>query len=144
VRLARWAGYRTAREPLVLILHVGYAFIPIGFVLLGAAAFIAIPESAGIHAWTTGAIGTMTLAVMTRASLGHTGHDLAASAATRAIYVLAVIAACARIHAALAPAWNGPLLELAALAWAGAFIGFAIAYGPLLWRRRKTVMAVTF
>jgi uncharacterized protein involved in response to NO len=141
IRLARWTGYRTASEPLVLILHVGYAFIPIGFVLVGAAAFIAIPESAGIHAWTTGAIGTMTLAVMTRASLGHTGHDLAASLATRSIYVLIVIAACARIHAALAPAWSGPLLELAALAWAGAFIGFAAVYGPLLWRRRRPVVA---
>ena len=66
-----------------------------------------------------------------------------ASLADPSAIVLVVIAACARIHAALAPAWSGPLLELAAFAWAGAFIGFAIAYGPLLWRRRKTVIAVT-
>jgi uncharacterized protein involved in response to NO len=79
----------------------------------------------------------MTLAVMTRASLGHTGHDLTASAATRLIYVLIVIAACARIGAALVTPWSVPLLELAAFAWAGAFLGFAIVYGPLLCRRRK-------
>ena len=75
-RLARWAGDRTFADRLVLVLHVGYAFVPIGFVLVGAA--IVWPAessaSAGLHAWTTGAIGLMTLAVMTRASLGHTGH----------------------------------------------------------------------
>jgi uncharacterized protein involved in response to NO len=140
-RLARWAGDRTAGEPLVLILHVGYAFVPIGFLALAAAAFNLIPASAGIHAWTAGAIGTMTLAVMTRASLGHTGHDLAASAVTQLIYALVVAAALARIGLALAPAWSGPLLELAALAWAGAFLGFAIGYGPLLWRRPKPAVA---
>jgi uncharacterized protein involved in response to NO len=137
VRLARWAGYRSAGEPLVLILHVGYAFVPIGFLLQAAAAFDLVPATAGIHAWTAGAIGTMTLAVMTRASLGHTGHDLAASAATQLIYALVVVAAVARIAAALMTAWTGPLLELAALAWAGAFLGFAITYGPLLWRRPR-------
>jgi len=83
----------------------------------------------------------MTLAVMTRASLGHTGRDLTASAATLLIYILVVIAACARIGAALAQAWSGPLLELAACAWSAAFFGFAIAYGPLLWRRRTAARA---
>ena len=72
VRLARWAGDRTWRDRLVLILHVGYAFVPLGFLLASAAALDIIVPSAGIHAWTVGAAGTMTLAVMTRASLGHT------------------------------------------------------------------------
>jgi uncharacterized protein involved in response to NO len=141
-RLARWAGDRTLGERLVLILHIGYAFVPIGFLLLGAAAFDLLSGSAGIHAWTAGAVGTMTLAVMTRASLGHTGHDLTASAATQLIYVLVVVAASARIVGALAPSWAGPLLELAALAWAAAFIGFAIGYGPLLCGRRRTPTGV--
>ena len=142
IRLGRWAGYRALGEPLVLILHLGYAFVPIGFLLLGAAAFDLVPVSAGIHAWTAGAIGAMTLAVMTRASLGHTGHDLTATATTQLIYVLVVIAACARIGAALIASWTVPLLELSAFAWAGAFLGFAIVYGPLLWRRRKTAVAL--
>lgn len=136
-RLARWVGYRSAREPLVLILHVGYAFIPIGFLLLGSAAFDLLPGSAGIHAWTGGAFGTMTLAVMTRATLGHTGRDLVASPATQLIYALVVIAAVSRIGAALIAAWNEPLLHVAAFAWAAAFIGFTLSYGPLLCRPKK-------
>jgi uncharacterized protein involved in response to NO len=75
-RLARWAGERTARERLVLILHVAYAFVPLGFVLTSLAAFGLVQPSAGLHAWMAGAVGTMTLAVMTRASLGHTGHNV--------------------------------------------------------------------
>ena len=77
-RLARWAGDRTFADRLVLVLHVGYAFVPIGFLLLGAAILWPSewPASAGLHAWMVGAIGLMTLAVMTRASLGHTGHEL--------------------------------------------------------------------
>src|SRR5271166_3929223 len=101
-RLARWAGYRTFANRLVLVPHVGYAFVPIGFLLLGAAMLWPSewPASAGLHAWTTGAIGLMTLAVMTRASLGHTGHKLAASMPTQAVYLCALVAALARILAA--------------------------------------------
>jgi uncharacterized protein involved in response to NO len=105
---------------------------------MAGAAFDLLAPAAGIHAWTGGAIGTMTLAVMTRASLGHTGHELAASPATRLIYLLVVVAALVRIAAALAPQWSGPLLHAAAFAWAGAFLGFAIVYGPVLCRRRLT------
>ena len=69
VRLSRWAGDRTSRERLLLILHVGYVFVPLGFLLarLGRSS-ASLPPSAGIHAWMAGAAGTMTLAVMTRAS----------------------------------------------------------------------------
>ena len=139
VRLFRWAGHRTLRDPLVLVLHVGYAFIPLGFVLVGASAFAAVPSSAGIHAWTAGAAGLMTLAVMTRAILGHTGQALVASAETQLIYGLAAVAACARIGAAMIQAWSEPLLWLSGLSFAAAFIGFAIAYGPALWGQRKTI-----
>ncbi len=137
-RLARWAGDRTLADRLVLVLHVGYAFVPIGFLLLGAAAIWpgSVPPSAGTHAWTAGAIGTMTLAVMTRASLGHTGRPLQATPATQAIYACVLVAAIARIVAAFAGAVA--LLHLAALAWILAFGGFAIAYGPLLLRRRPS------
>jgi uncharacterized protein involved in response to NO len=74
VRLARWAGYRTVSDRLVLILHVAYAFVPAGFLLAALSAVDLVAPSAGIHAWTGGAIGSMTIAVMTRASLGHTGR----------------------------------------------------------------------
>jgi uncharacterized protein involved in response to NO len=132
VRLARWAGDRTARERLVLILHAGYAFIPLGFLLTGVAALDLVPAAAGMHAWAGGAIGTMTLAVMTRASLGHTGRMLTASFATQAIYAAVLAAALVRIAAALAPSVSVPLLHAAAALWAIAFLGFGTVYGAIL------------
>jgi uncharacterized protein involved in response to NO len=135
-RLFRWAGERTFSDRLVLVLHVAYAFVPAGFVLTGCAALGLIPATAGIHAWTGGAVGTMTLAVMTRASLGHTGRKLYASAGTQAIYALAVAGALTRICASLEPDWLGELLLASGFLWAAAFGGFALLYGPLLCRPR--------
>jgi len=68
-----------------------------------------------MHAWTVGAVGTLTLAVMTRASLGHTGRELTASAPTRLIYAAILVEALARITASFEPRWSNPLLDLAAL-----------------------------
>ncbi|HEX2724403.1 MAG TPA: NnrS family protein [Beijerinckiaceae bacterium] len=140
-RLARWAGHRTARDPLVMILHVGYLFVPVGFALLAAAAYGTVPPSAGLHAWAAGAVGVMTLAVMTRASLGHSGRALTASPATQAIYALAVTSALARLCAALEPQWSTVLLHVAAAAWAAAFLGFAVAYWHVLAGRRPATQA---
>jgi uncharacterized protein involved in response to NO len=126
-RLARWAGDRTTPDRLVLVLHVGYAFVPLGLALLGASNInpSLVPRSAGIHAWSAG-----TLAVMTRASLGHTGRPLSAGTGTQAIYLFAFVATMLRIIAA----FNGSamFLELASAAWVAAFGGFVILYGPLL------------
>jgi uncharacterized protein involved in response to NO len=141
IRLGRWAGDRTWRERLVLVLHVGYAFVPIGFLLNAASALDMVPAGAGIHAWMAGAAGVMTLAVMSRATLGHTGQKLTASAWTEAIYAAAIVAALARICAVVEPVHSVPLLHLAALAWAAAFVGFAISFGPVLIsydKRRQT------
>ncbi len=132
IRLARWAGDRTFGNRLVLILHVGYAFVPVGFLLMSASTFDLVSPTAGIHAWGVGAVGVMTIAVMTRASLGHTGQRLEASLTTQAIYAAVVIAALARICAALHPAWSMALLHVAAFAWVAAFLGFAVGFGPLL------------
>lgn len=138
VRLARWAGYRTAADRLVLILHVAYAFIPAGFILTALAALDAVPLSAGIHAWTGGAMGTMTLAVMSRASLGHTGRPLAAPAMAQIAYAAVVLAALARICAAVSPDSSTVLLHVSALGWMIAFLGFAASYAPLLCCARKS------
>jgi len=137
-RLGRWAGHRTLSDRLVLVLHVGYAFIPLGFVLNGLAAIDLVGPSAGIHAWTAGAIGIMTLAVMSRASLGHTGRALAASPALQAVYAAALAAALVRICAVLHPAWSEALLYLAAFSWSAAFLGFAVLYAPILCRMAPT------
>jgi uncharacterized protein involved in response to NO len=134
VRLARWAGDRTFRDRLVLILHVGYLFVPLGFLLVGLGALGIVADSAGLHAWMVGAAGTLTLAVMTRASLGHTGNALIAWPATQAIYAAVVIAALARIGSSLEPGWSEWLLPISAFAWVAAFLGFAVTFGPLLVR----------
>jgi len=141
-RLARWAGERTLRERLLLILHVGYAFVPLGFLLNALAAFGYVLPSAGVHAWMVGGAGIMTLAVMTRATLGHTGQELTASAATQAIYAAIVVAALARICAVLDPAHSEILLHVAAFAWVVAFFGYAIAFGPLLLGIRGRALGV--
>jgi uncharacterized protein involved in response to NO len=138
MRLGRWAGERTWRDRLVVILHVAYAFVPLGFVLTGLAALGLVSPAAGIHAWSGGAMGIMTLAVMSRASLGHTGRALVASAAMQGLYLLLVVGALARICAALHPAWSDALLHVAGLAWAGAFLGFALAYWNVFTRPRVT------
>jgi len=137
VRLVRWAGYRTVSDRLVLILHVAYAFVPAGFLLAALSALDVVAPSAGVHAWTGGAIGSMTIAVMTRASLGHTGQALSASIATQIVYASIVIAALARVCAALEPSHAVPLLTVAGVAWTVAFLGFAFAYAPLLCGARK-------
>jgi uncharacterized protein involved in response to NO len=132
VRHLRWAGDRTLADRLVLALHVAYAFVPMGFFLMGAAVLwpAIFPTSAGFHAWMAGAIGLMTLAVMTRASLGHTGQELTASLPTQLIYLCAFIAALSRIIAAFEP--SRVLLHVAATAWILAFGGFAVVFGRLL------------
>jgi uncharacterized protein involved in response to NO len=132
IRLSRWAGDRTFRERLLVILHIGYVFVPLGFLLNAAATLGWVLPSAGIHAWMAGGAAVMTLAVMTRASLGHTGQPLTASFVTQAIYAAIIVAAVARICAVIHPAYGEALLHVAALGWVIAFFGFALSYGPLL------------
>ena len=135
VRLARWAGDRARGDWLVLVLHLAYAFIPIGFLLAGASALLDRPmPGAASHAWGVGGMGLMTLAVMTRATLGHTGRALVASRGTVLVYGLALAAAIARIGAAVAPSLTVELLVFAAIAWSAAFAGFAVLYGPMMVR----------
>ena len=136
VRWVRWSGYRTAADPLVLILHVGYAWIPIGLALLGLSLIGTVPRSAAIHALTAGAMATMILAVMTRASLGHTARELKANGATVVVYVLVTVGAVLRVTASLRLIDYNHGIEIAGAAWAGAFLLFLIAYAPVLWRPR--------
>jgi uncharacterized protein involved in response to NO len=137
VRLTRWAGYRTTRDRLILILHLAYAFVPLGYILSALTAFDVVPASAGIHAWTGGAIGSMTLAVMTRATLGHTGQALQASIGTQYLYAAIIAAALMRVCASIDVAHMHILLMAAGIGWTTAFLGFALLYGPILCLPRK-------
>lgn len=136
VRLLRWRGTATLSEPLLWILHVGYAWVPLGLGLLGAAAWWPQLVTAALHALTAGAMGTMVIAVMTRASLGHTGRELTADAGTLAIYLLILVAVLSRLTAALAPDFYLTAVNLAGAAWIGGFALFVGIYGPLYLRRR--------
>ncbi|WP_099826991.1 NnrS family protein [Oceaniglobus indicus] len=135
-RLARWCGWHVRSEPLVWVLHVAYAFIALGALALGIA--ILAPDTFGAaaaqHLWMAGAVGMMTLAVMTRATLGHTGRALTAGPGTVALYVMMILSVLARICTNALP--QLPMLELAALLWIGAFGGYAVLYGPLLLRAK--------
>lgn len=139
IRLARWQGGHTAAEPLVWVLHMGYAFVPLG--ALAQAASILAPARFGaagaLHLWMVGAIGLMTLAVMTRATLGHTGRALRAGRGTAVLYLCLIGAVAARVLAGVWLAVAQPLLVLAGLLWIAAFGGFALLYGPALLRPRE-------
>ena len=134
VRLLRWYGWLTWREPLVLTLHVGFGWVVLALLVMGGAILgVGLPITDAIHALTTGAVGVMTLAVMTRASLGHTGRPKHAGALTVCIYLLVNFGAVLRVF--------GPSLDsshlglgLAAISWSGAYLLFALIYGPFLLR----------
>lgn len=140
VRLSRWRGGQTLGNPLLFILHLGYAWLPISFALIGFAIIWPenVPASAAMHALTAGAMGTMTLAVMTRASLGHTGRASTADGWTIAIYGLVYAGALVRVFGPLLlPAHIVGLLTSAAVLWSGAYLLFAVTYGPMLMTRRR-------
>ncbi|HEX2842351.1 NnrS family protein [Hyphomicrobium sp.] len=133
-RLALWRGIATRSEPIVWILHIAYAWIVLALALAALASFGGgVPLPLVSHAFGTGAIGTMILAIMSRASLGHTGRRIVASRAIVVAYHLVTLSAVLRIGGPLlAPEYAAPLLAAAGLAWIGAFLLFAIVYAPIL------------
>lgn len=137
VRLARWSGWRTVSDPLLLVLHVGYLWVPAGLGLLGWSVLDpALPRTAAIHALTAGAMATMILAVSTRATLGHTGRELRAGTLTVGAYWLVTLGALLRLAASLGWVGYQAGLELAGALWAGSFVLFLAAYGPILFGPR--------
>ena len=134
-RLSRWYGWLTWREPLVLSLHVGYGWLALSMLVLGCALLgIGLAKEDAVHALTTGAVGVMTLAVMTRASLGHTGRPKHAGPATVCIYVLVTLGAVLRVFGSDTGLPTNLVLGLAAVSWSGAYLLFALVYGPYLVR----------
>ncbi|MFY9837494.1 MAG: NnrS family protein [Xanthobacteraceae bacterium] len=97
-----------------------------------------LPASGALHAWTTGAMGIMTLAVMTRATLGHTGREVASTPATMLIYGAILVASLARIAAPLLPTIYYQALLVAGIGWLLAFGIFLVVYGPMLVGAKST------
>ncbi len=135
IRLSRWSGWLTWREPIVLILHVGYAWLTLALLIIGGATLgFGLKPADAVHALTTGAVGAMTMAVMTRASLGHTGRPKHANHLTVLIYILVNLGALLRVFGPMAGLPTNLVLSAAAAAWSGAYLLFAALYGPYLIR----------
>lgn len=140
IRLLRWRGWIAARDGMVLILHLAYFWCALGVGMLGASVLFPaeIPATSAIHALTTGAIGVMTLAMMTRTTLSHTGRERRADGTTLLIYLLVNLAALTRTVAPLVASMYAELLLISAICWSLAFAMFALNYGPMLsqaWHR---------
>ncbi|WP_424362041.1 NnrS family protein [Methylocystis parvus] len=133
LRLTRWRGASTGAEPLLFVLHLGYGWLALGLLLMGANQFVDVTDpTAPLHALTAGAIGTMTLAVMTRATRGHTGRELAADRGTVAIYVAITLAAILRVTAPLTGDYYFVALSVAAGLWSLAYGLFVLLYFGML------------
>jgi len=137
-RLLRWRGWRTRDMPITWVLHLAYAWIPIGLGLKGLWLVWQMPAAAGwLHALTSGAFATMIMAVMTRAALGHTGRPLVVATPIVIAYVLVTLAAITRTltpvvtAANLTAAWT-----IAGVLWIAAFALYLVVYAPILSRPR--------
>jgi len=137
LRLSRWRGVATISNPLLFVLHTAYAWLPIGYFLLGCAVFgwVFTPTSA-LHALTMGAIGSIVLAVTTRVALGHTGRPLKASRATVLAYWIFMLAVLIRVFGPLTGFDYLMIMDLSALGWMLAFTIFCWVYWPILSRPR--------
>ncbi|MDP6705592.1 MAG: NnrS family protein [Alphaproteobacteria bacterium] len=137
IRFAAWCWWRTWHDPLLWILHAGYAWIVFGLALMGLAAAGLVEGGAALHSLTVGAVGTMTTAIMSRAILGHSGRPLRAAGPTVAAYLLILSAGLLRVLPELV--WSpapSSTLALAALAWVAGFAVFTAVHLPMLLRPR--------
>lgn len=140
IRLVRWRGWTTWPEPILFVLHVAYGFVPLGF---AAVAFgrMGLPQVAVLHLFAIGTMSMMMLAVMTRASRGHTGRKLKSSPVTNASYIVLAAVALLRPMAELMPAFTTQILMASAVGWTVAFGLFALEHTPFLCRDRKPLAA---
>lgn len=136
-RLAWWQPWRTLRTPLVWILHLAYAWIVLHLALRGAAQLGWVSASVAAHALTAGAVGGLTLGMMTRTARGHTARPLRADRHDVAIYWLVTLAALVRVGVPLLwPSGYVDGLVVSALMWLAAFLVYAVHYGPWLLQPR--------
>lgn len=137
IRLSGWRGGATVSEPLLAVLHMAYAWLAVGYGLLGLSSLgLPVPRSAALHALTMGGVSHMVLAVATRVALGHTGRPLVAARPIVWAYVIFGIAVLVRIFSPLGASLYLPLLDLAAAGWVLAFGIFVWVYWPILTRPR--------
>jgi uncharacterized protein involved in response to NO len=131
-RLARWRTLPALAEPLLAMLHIAFAFLPLGWLMVALAALDVLTIASALHVLTVGGIGLMTFAVMARATLGHTGRQLRAPVLTIAGFGSLLLAALTRPAAELFPDAYHSILVVSASAWVAAFVLFLVQHGPML------------
>ena len=137
VRLYLWQPWRTLKAPLVWVLHVAYGWIVVYLVLRGLAALDLVDQLFAVHALTVGAIGGMTIGMMTRTARGHTGRSLAADRFEVACFVLVALAAAIRVFGGMwLPGVYVATVVVSGVCWSAAFTLYAIRYWPVLSRAR--------
>jgi uncharacterized protein involved in response to NO len=132
VRLVGWQPWRTWRNPLLWVLHLSYAWIPLGFALLALASLGVVGASAALHVLTVGSLSGLVIGMITRTALGHTGRPLKAGRAEVMMFVLVQAAVVLRFAAGVVPAWRIAGLVLAAGCWSAAFVAYLAVYVPYL------------
>ena len=137
VRLYLWQPWRTGRAPLVWVLHVAYGWIVVYLVLRGLSELGLVARSFALHALTVGAIGGMTLGMMTRTARGHTGRLLVADRFEVACFILVALAAAIRVFGGIGmPGFYPATVVVAGTCWSAAFALYAVRYWPILSRQR--------
>ena len=137
IRFAGWRSWRVGRRPIVTILHVAYAWVPLGFALLALSAVGLVPHSIALHALTVGALGGAIIAMITRTALGHTGRRLVAGPMEIVCYCLVIAAAILRVFGPLlVNRWSAWWIDAAGVCWCVAFALYARQYWPYLIRPR--------
>lgn len=132
-RIAGWYVPRIWYVPLLWVLYIGYVWIILGFVLVALAAYAIVLPSLALHAFTVGGIGVLTLGMMARVSLGHTGRVLKASNAIALAFVLLNVTALLRVLLPITlPDWYPTLVYASSLGWLAAFALFIVIYAPML------------
>lgn len=132
LRMSGWKSRYTLRDPLLWVLHAGCGWLATGLLLRGAGAVLAVPFESGLHALTAGAIGTLTLGMMARVALGHTGRALVAPRGVTVAF--GAVSACGVIRVAaplVSPGVLAPLI-VAGVLWSFAFGTYFVLYGRLL------------
>ena len=138
IRFIRWKVWMTLAEPLIWILHVGYMWLCVALVLIGFSGLTDfVPYTSSYHALTVGAFSTMILAVMTRASLGHTGRTIKATLGTTTIFIFITIAAILRVYEPFINESGTLILSLSGIFWTLSFALFIFIYFPILTQPRK-------
>jgi uncharacterized protein involved in response to NO len=136
IRMRHWGCLRSFRDPLLWVLHAGSFWLVVALALRALSSLLALSPSLHLHAMTAGGLGTLTLGMMARVALGHSGRPLVARLAVRLAFVAVTVAALLRVFAPLAaPGALAPLI-VAGLLWSVAFALYFATYAPILIRPR--------